>query len=101
MHQRPLSAHQRAHPATVQHADAIASVDPGSTPLAAVVAYHLRLLAVFVRATPKRHFLSYGETRRQTIHCASAREGMLRGLAFIGGRWRDAALYARLGNDPA
>jgi hypothetical protein len=46
--------------ATVQHADAIASVDPGSAPLAAVVAYHLRLPAVFVRTTPKRHFLSYG-----------------------------------------
>jgi RimJ/RimL family protein N-acetyltransferase len=29
------------------------------------------------------------------------REGVLRGLAFIGGRWRDAALYARLRNDPA
>jgi RimJ/RimL family protein N-acetyltransferase len=27
------------------------------------------------------------------------REGVLRGLAFIGGRWRDAALYARLRND--
>jgi RimJ/RimL family protein N-acetyltransferase len=29
------------------------------------------------------------------------REGVLRGLAFVGGSWRDAALYARLGNDPA
>jgi adenine/guanine phosphoribosyltransferase-like PRPP-binding protein len=46
--------------ATVHQADAIASVDTGSAPLAAVVAYHLWLPAVFVRATPKRHFLSYG-----------------------------------------
>jgi ribosomal-protein-alanine N-acetyltransferase len=29
------------------------------------------------------------------------REGVLRGLAFIGGRWRDGALYARLRDDPA
>jgi RimJ/RimL family protein N-acetyltransferase len=28
------------------------------------------------------------------------REGVLRGLAFIGGRWRDGALYARLRDDP-
>ena len=27
------------------------------------------------------------------------REGVLRGLAFIGGRWRDGVLYARLRND--
>ena len=29
------------------------------------------------------------------------REGVLRGLAFIGGRWRDGVLYARLRDDPA
>jgi [ribosomal protein S5]-alanine N-acetyltransferase len=29
------------------------------------------------------------------------REGVLRGLAFIGGHWRDGALYARLRDDPA
>jgi adenine/guanine phosphoribosyltransferase-like PRPP-binding protein len=46
--------------AMVQHADAIASVDAGSAPLAAVVAYQLSLPAVFLRATPKHHFLSYG-----------------------------------------
>jgi adenine/guanine phosphoribosyltransferase-like PRPP-binding protein len=45
---------------TVEQAHAIASVDTGSAPLAAVVAYHLSLPAVFVRATPKEHFLSYG-----------------------------------------
>jgi [ribosomal protein S5]-alanine N-acetyltransferase len=28
------------------------------------------------------------------------REGVMRGLAFIGGRWRDGALYARLRDDP-
>jgi RimJ/RimL family protein N-acetyltransferase len=28
------------------------------------------------------------------------REGVLRGLAFIAGRWRDGVLYARLRNDP-
>jgi RimJ/RimL family protein N-acetyltransferase len=26
-------------------------------------------------------------------------EGAMRGLAFIGGRWRDGVLYARLRND--
>jgi RimJ/RimL family protein N-acetyltransferase len=29
------------------------------------------------------------------------REGVMRGLAFIGGRWRDGVLYARLREDPA
>jgi [ribosomal protein S5]-alanine N-acetyltransferase len=28
------------------------------------------------------------------------REGVMRGLAFIGGRWRDGVLYARLRGDP-
>jgi [ribosomal protein S5]-alanine N-acetyltransferase len=28
------------------------------------------------------------------------REGVLRGLGFIGGRWRDGVLYARLRDDP-
>jgi ribosomal-protein-alanine N-acetyltransferase len=28
------------------------------------------------------------------------REGVMRGLAFIGGRWQDGVLYARLRNDP-
>ena len=28
------------------------------------------------------------------------REGVMRGLAFIGGRWRDGVLYARLRNEP-
>lgn len=46
--------------ATVHETDAIASVDGGGAPLAAVVAYHLRLPAVFVRPKPKEHFLSYG-----------------------------------------
>jgi adenine/guanine phosphoribosyltransferase-like PRPP-binding protein len=46
--------------ATVQQADAIAAVDAGSAPFAAVVAYHRSLPAVFLRTTPKRHFLSYG-----------------------------------------
>jgi adenine/guanine phosphoribosyltransferase-like PRPP-binding protein len=46
--------------ATVDEADAIASVDAGSAPLAALVAYHLSLPAVFVRGTPKEYFLSYG-----------------------------------------
>ena len=29
------------------------------------------------------------------------REGVMRGLAFIGERWRDGVLYARLREDPA
>ena len=29
------------------------------------------------------------------------REGVMRGLAFDGGRWHDGALYARLRYDPA
>ena len=28
------------------------------------------------------------------------REGIMRGLAFDGGRWHDAVLYARLRTDP-
>jgi len=44
----------------VQQADAIAFVDAGSAPLAAVVAYHCSLPAVFLRAAPKRYLLSYG-----------------------------------------
>jgi adenine/guanine phosphoribosyltransferase-like PRPP-binding protein len=46
--------------ATVGDADAISSADTGSAPLAAVVAYQLRLPAVFMRETPKEYFLSYG-----------------------------------------
>ena len=46
--------------ATVGEVDAIASVDTGSAPLAAVVAYQLGLPAVFVRDAPKTHLLSYG-----------------------------------------
>ena len=45
---------------TVGRADALASADTGGAPLAAVVAYQLGLPAVFVRETPKEHFLSYG-----------------------------------------
>jgi RimJ/RimL family protein N-acetyltransferase len=29
------------------------------------------------------------------------REGVMRGLAFEGGRWHDGALYARLRHDPS
>lgn len=46
--------------ATVVDADAIACADAGSAPLAAVVAYQLRLPAVFVRERPKDYLLSYG-----------------------------------------
>jgi adenine/guanine phosphoribosyltransferase-like PRPP-binding protein len=46
--------------ATVGPAGAISSADTGSAPLAAVVAYQLRLPAVFVRETPKEYLLSYG-----------------------------------------
>ena len=46
--------------ATVERADAVASADEGSAPLAALVAYELRLPAVFVRRDEKNYFLSYG-----------------------------------------
>jgi adenine/guanine phosphoribosyltransferase-like PRPP-binding protein len=46
--------------ATVGAAAAISSADTGSAPLAAVVAYQLRLPAVFIRETPKEYLLSYG-----------------------------------------
>lgn len=45
---------------TVEGAGAVASADTGAAPLAALVAYHLRLPAVFVRSAPKAHLLSYG-----------------------------------------
>jgi adenine phosphoribosyltransferase len=45
---------------TVGEVDALASADTGSSPLAAVVAYRLELPSLFVRETPKEHFLSYG-----------------------------------------
>ena len=45
---------------TIGNADAVASADTGGAPLAAVVAYHLRLPAVFVREVPKDYLLSYG-----------------------------------------
>ena len=48
------------HGSTVGAAGAISSADSGSAPLAAVVAYQLRLPAVFIRETPKKHLLSYG-----------------------------------------
>ena len=41
-------------------AEAVASTDTGSAPLAALVAYRLRLPAVFVRSDSKDYFLSYG-----------------------------------------
>jgi adenine/guanine phosphoribosyltransferase-like PRPP-binding protein len=46
--------------ATVGRAGAIASADGGSAPLAAVVAYELRLPVLFIRELPKEHLLSYG-----------------------------------------
>ena len=42
-----------------------------------------------------------GAPQRVLERIGFRREGVLRGLAFIGGRWQDAALYARLRNDPA
>jgi adenine/guanine phosphoribosyltransferase-like PRPP-binding protein len=41
-------------------ADAVASTDTGSGPLAALIGYQLELPVVFVRREPKDHFLSYG-----------------------------------------
>jgi adenine/guanine phosphoribosyltransferase-like PRPP-binding protein len=46
--------------ATVGSAEAVASTDTGSAPLAALVAYKLNLPAVFVRSDSKDYFLSYG-----------------------------------------
>jgi orotate phosphoribosyltransferase len=46
--------------ATVGSNEAVASTDTGSAPLAALVAYKLRLPAVFVRSDAKDYFLSYG-----------------------------------------
>jgi adenine/guanine phosphoribosyltransferase-like PRPP-binding protein len=46
--------------ATVSSAEAVASTDTGSAPLAAIVAYKLSLPAVFVRSESKGYFLSYG-----------------------------------------
>jgi adenine/guanine phosphoribosyltransferase-like PRPP-binding protein len=46
---------------TVDDAQAIASADTGSAPLAALVAYKLGLPAAFVRSQPKDYFLSYGD----------------------------------------
>lgn len=45
---------------TVGDAEAVASADTGSAPLAALVAYERSLPAVFVRISPKEDFLSYG-----------------------------------------
>src|SRR5439155_13004363 len=45
---------------TVGSAEAVASTDTGSAPLAALVAYKLNLPAVFVRSESKEYFLSYG-----------------------------------------
>jgi adenine/guanine phosphoribosyltransferase-like PRPP-binding protein len=45
---------------TVGAAEAIASTDSGSAPLAALVAHKLKLPAVFIRGHPKNYFLSYG-----------------------------------------
>jgi orotate phosphoribosyltransferase len=59
---RPRDLHVvvEAVAATVGDAEAVASSDTGSSPLAAVVAYELSLPAVFVRDAPKEHHLSYG-----------------------------------------
>ena len=46
--------------ATIGSAEAVASTDTGSAPLAALVAYKLNLPAVFVRSDSKDYFLSYG-----------------------------------------
>ena len=45
---------------TVGPTDAISSADSGSAPLAAVVAYQLRVPVVFIRETAKEYLLSYG-----------------------------------------
>jgi orotate phosphoribosyltransferase len=50
--------------ATVRNADAIASSDTGSSPLAAVVAYQLGLPAVFVRDAPTNQPRVTGERLR-------------------------------------
>ena len=47
--------------ATVGSAEAVASTDTGSAPLAALVASRLHLPAVFVRSDSKDYFLSYGD----------------------------------------
>jgi ribosomal-protein-alanine N-acetyltransferase len=39
--------------------------------------------------------------QRALEHIGFRREGVMRGLAFIGGQWRDGALYARLRGDTA
>jgi adenine/guanine phosphoribosyltransferase-like PRPP-binding protein len=44
----------------VTQADAIAAADSGAAPLTAALAFRLAMPAVFVRSTPKTHFLSYG-----------------------------------------
>jgi RimJ/RimL family protein N-acetyltransferase len=38
--------------------------------------------------------------RRALERAGFRREGTMRGLAFLGGRWRDCVLYARLRSDP-
>lgn len=44
----------------IANADALAAADPGAAPLTAALAFQLGTPAVFMRATPKAHFLSYG-----------------------------------------
>ena len=55
-----LQAVVNALAATAGNAQAIASADSGSAPLAALVARELTLPAVFIRNAPKDYFLSYG-----------------------------------------
>jgi hypothetical protein len=57
---------------TVGAAEAVASADTGSAPLAALVAYERSLPAVFVRISPKEDFLSYGGDPETTIPGSSA-----------------------------
>jgi len=38
--------------------------------------------------------------RRSLERAGFQLEGILRGAGFLGGRWRDGALYARLRDDP-
>lgn len=44
----------------VADADALAAADAGAAPLTAALAWHLGTAAVFLRSSPKAHFLSYG-----------------------------------------
>jgi ribosomal-protein-alanine N-acetyltransferase len=65
-----------------------------------------RLLATYLFSTTIAHRLQASTDveniaeQRALERAGFRREGLMRGVAFVAGRWRDGYLYSRLRHDP-